>query len=247
MNTFKTMLKIEGRLSIKDMNMVIFALLMPVIILIILGMVYGDKPAFEGADYSFLTQSFGALCTISICAGGLMGLPILVADYREHRILKRFKVTPISPVMILIVQLFIYSIYALLSMIILGIISYVFFNFSIKGSLVLFLGGWFLVLISMLSIGMFVGGIAKNTQQATLISCILYFPMLIFSGATLPYEIMPKGLQIIADIMPLTHGIKMLKSIMLGFSVGQVYISMSILVFVAVIFSMLSIKFFRWE
>src|SRR5574344_2113945 len=100
MKTFRTMLKVEGKLSIRDMNMVIFAIAMPIVILVILGIIYGQKPAYEGADYTFLEQSFGALSSIAICAGGLMGLPILISEYRERKILKRFSVTPVSPTMI---------------------------------------------------------------------------------------------------------------------------------------------------
>ena len=36
--------------------------------------------------------------------------------------------------------------------------------------------------------------------------------MLIFSGATLPYEVMPGIMQKIVDILPLTQGIKILKA-----------------------------------
>lgn len=104
MKTFRTMLKTELKLNIRDMNMVIFAIFMPLVILIILGIIYGTKPAFDGAGYTFLEQSFGGLCAISICAGGAMGLPILVAEYRERKILKRFKVTPVSPALLLSVQ-----------------------------------------------------------------------------------------------------------------------------------------------
>ena len=75
MKTFKTMMKIELKLSLRGMDMLLFAICMPVVVLVILGMLYGDKPAFAGADYTFLEQSFGALATISICAGGVMGLP----------------------------------------------------------------------------------------------------------------------------------------------------------------------------
>lgn len=104
MRTFKTMLKNEMKLSLRDMNMVIFAICIPLVVLIILGVIYGDKPAFEGAEYTFLDQSFGALSTIAICAGGVMGLPLVVSDYRNKKIWKRFKVTPVSPAMILAVQ-----------------------------------------------------------------------------------------------------------------------------------------------
>ena len=116
MKTFKTMLKTELKLSLRGMDMFIFAICVPLVVLIILGIIYGNKPAFAGAEYSFLEQSFGALTTISICAGGVMGLPLVVSDYRSRHILKRYKVTPISPALILLVQVAIYTIYAVLSL-----------------------------------------------------------------------------------------------------------------------------------
>ena len=97
MNKFLIMLKTEWKLSFRGMDMVIFALCMPVIVAVILGVIYGKKPAFLGAEYSFLEQSFGALSTIAICAGGVMGLPLLISDYRNKKILKRYKVMPTSP------------------------------------------------------------------------------------------------------------------------------------------------------
>ena len=38
---------------------------------------------------------------------------------------------------------------------------------------------------------MIVGDVSPNVKMANIIASLLYFPMLIFSGATLPYEIMP--------------------------------------------------------
>ena len=64
MNTFKAILKTELKLSLRRIDMVTFAICMPVVVLLILGFIYGNKPAFEGADYSFLEQSFAALTTI---------------------------------------------------------------------------------------------------------------------------------------------------------------------------------------
>ncbi|MDV3426543.1 MAG: ABC transporter permease [Bacillota bacterium] len=247
MRTFKKMLKIEGRLSIRDMNMVIFDIIMPLVILTIIGIIYGKKPAFPGAGYSFVDQSFGALSSIAICAGGLMGLPIVIADYRERKILKRFKVTPASPAMILLVELVIYTLYSAASVIILAAVSVMFLGFRMQGSIASFMAGWVLVLLSILSIGMLTGGIAKNSKQASVIASLLYFPMLIFSGATLPYEVMPYGLQRIADIMPLTQGIKILKAATLGQSIDNVTLSVIIMLVIAVICIAGSIRFFRWE
>ena len=43
MKTFKTMLKNEMKLSLRDMNMVIFAICIPLVVLIILGVIYGNR------------------------------------------------------------------------------------------------------------------------------------------------------------------------------------------------------------
>lgn len=247
MKTFSKMLKIEGRLSLRDMNMPIFAIAMPLIVLVILGMIYGKKPAFDGAGYTFMEQSFGALCSIAICAGGLMGLPILISDYRERRILKRLFVTPVSPTMILFVHLAIYSLYSAASVVILWLTAKIFFGFQMRGSLLIFLGGWLLVLISILSIGMLVGGLAKNSKRASVYASVLYFPMLVFSGATLPYEIMPVPMQKIVEIMPLTQGIKILKAATLGESLGAVALPVIVMLALAAVCIGCSIRFFRWE
>ena len=61
MKTFSTMLKTELKLSLRGMDMFIFA----------------------------------------ICAGGVMGLPLVISDYRGKNILKRYKVTPVSPAIIM--------------------------------------------------------------------------------------------------------------------------------------------------
>ena len=146
MKTFKTMLKTELKLSLRGMDMFIFAICIPVAVIVLLGIIYGNKPAFEGAEYTFLQQSFGAVSTIAIGAGGLMGLPLVVSDYRNRKILKRFKVTPVRPVVILLVEVTIYSIYALASLALIYITAFCFFDFRMVGSFAEFLLSFLLVI-----------------------------------------------------------------------------------------------------
>lgn len=247
MKTFRTMLKTELKLSLRGLDMLIFAVCMPLVILIILGIIYGSKPAFAGASYTFLEQSFGALAAIPICAGGVMGLPLVVSDYRSKKILKRFQVTPVTPALILFVQVMIYTLYSVVSLLLTWLAGTLFFGLRIQGSLGLFFLGYFLVMISMFSIGMMVGGIAPNTKIAGIIASILYFPMLIFSGATLPYEVMPPVLQNIAAVLPLTQGIKLLKSAFLGLPSDNVLLPILIMAVIAVICVTISIRLFKWE
>lgn len=247
MKAFNTMLKTELKLSLRGMDMFIFAICVPLVVLIILGIIYGNKPAFEGAGYTFLEQSFSALATISICAGGVMGLPLVVSEYRSRKILKRYKVTPISPALILMVQVAIYTLYAIASLALLYLTAKLFFGYQFHGSVATFFGGYLSVIVSMFSIGMMVGGIAPNTKMAGAIASILYFPMLIFSGATLPYEVMPTALQKIANVLPLTQGIKLLKSASLGLNGDNMLVPLLIMAVIAIVCICVSLKCFRWE
>ncbi|MGN1171195.1 MAG: ABC transporter permease [Lachnospiraceae bacterium] len=247
MKTIRTMLKNELIMSLRGMDMPIFAIAMPLVILVIMGVVYGQKPAFDGAEYTFLEQSFGALTTISICAGGVMGLPLLISDYRAKRILKRYHVTPVSPILILLAGVLMYVLYAAVSLVSLFCAAKVFWGFQMRGSIIVFLAGWLIVMGSMFSIGILVGGIAKDAKTAGIIASALYFPMLVFSGATFPYEVMPDGMKAVVNILPLTHGIKILKCATLGLPMEKVFVPVVIMFVIAVICSLVGIKFFKWE
>lgn len=247
MKAFSTLLKTEFKLSLRGMDMFIFAICMPVVVMVILGIIYGNKPAFDGAGYTFLEQSFGAVATIAVCAGGVMGLPLVVSDYRHKKILKRFKVTPTSPTLILAVQVAIYALYSIVSLVLVYATAAVFFGYQLSGSWLQFLGAYVLVMLSMFSIGLLVGGVAPNIKTASVLASILYFPMLIFSGSTLPYEVMPSALQKAAGIMPLTQGIKLLKAASLGLPINSVLLPVVAMIVIAIICTSAAIRFFRWE
>ena len=237
MKRYFTYLKTELKLSLRDMNMVIF---------IILGIIYGTKPAYDGASYTFMEQSFGAVSAVAICASGLMGLPLAVSGLRELKILKRFRVTPIRPIFVLGVELSMYIVYCIVSLATLSTAALL-WGVRLHGSLLAFLGSWALTMLSTLSVGMLVGGVAKDTKQASVIASILYFPILVFSGTTLPIEVMPKAMQKIVSIFPLTQGFTMMKNTFLGIRTGGVLLPLGVMIGIAALCTILAVRFFRWE
>lgn len=102
-------------------------------------------------------------------------------------------------------------------------------------------------MVSTLSIGMMVGGIAKNEKMASVIASALYFPMLIFSGATLPFEVMPGVMQKIVSLFPLTQGIQLMKATSLGQPVEHIWIPVTVMAAVTVICTGVAVKCFKWE
>ena len=102
-------------------------------------------------------------------------------------------------------------------------------------------------MLSTLSIDMLAGGVAKDPKQASVIASILYFPMLIFSGTTLPIEVMPKAMQKIVSVFPLTQGLTMMKTTFLGVNTGSILLPICVMLGVAALCTILAVRFFRWE
>lgn len=94
---------------------------------------------------------------------------------------------------------------------------------------------------------MLVGSIAKNTKSASVLSCILYFPMLIFSGATLPFEVMPETIQKAVSLFPLTQGIQLMKGAYLGLPQENIYLPIAVMGTVTVLCAGVTVRCFRWE
>lgn len=153
----------------------------------------------------------------------------------------------ISPMTLLLSHvLFCFSL-SIVSTALVYIISATLFGFSLKSSVLAFIGVYLLVMVSIHSIGMVVASLAPNAQMAGVIASILYFPMVFLSGATIPYEIMPKALQAVSDFMPLTQGIKLLKTVSLGQPLTDAMFSFLVMAIVTVVCTAISVKFFRWE
>jgi ABC-2 type transport system permease protein len=247
MNKFLTMLKIEGKLALRGIDGIFFGVVMPVAIAAIIGMIGGQKEVFSGAEYTYIESSFAALITVGICATAFMGIPLSIADYRDKKILKHYFVTPVSPAMLLLVQVAICAITAIVSSVSVYLVMKFFFGYQMKGSKVMFLVSYVLVMAAMYGIGMLMASVCKSVKMANLVCTIVYFPMLFLSGATIPYEILPKGLQNIANVLPLTQGIKLLKGYSLGLEPASLVFPIVVMVIFAVVSIAVSIKVFRFE
>ena len=247
MKAFKTIFITEIKLSIRDLNIPIFGIIFPVIVAVVMGLVTGNGPAFEGANYSMIDQSFSSFAAIAICATGLMGLPLQISDYRNKKILKRYMITPINPSMILFIQFLVNLVMSLFSLVILFGVCHLFWGYQMSGNLFLFLLSYLLVTLAMYSIGMLLASISPDIKTANLLCSLVYFPMLLFSGATIPYEIMPKVAQSFMDVLPLTQGIKLMKTISLNLSLNNSWYIILLLLIISLTCTIISVKTFKWE
>ncbi|MCR0496606.1 ABC transporter permease [[Clostridium] innocuum] len=246
MKRFLTFLKVEGKLSLRCPDGIIFGIGMPVGVLLLIAVVAGSQSA-GGADYSFLQSAFASLLTVGICATAFMGLPLTIADYRDKKILKHFFATPIRPFMILSVQVVIGMLTSFFSAALVSLLAIFGFGYRMEGNPILFIGAFLLVMLSMYSIGMILASLCKTVKIANVVTTFVYFPMLFLSGATIPFELFPDTVQKVCNVLPLTHGIKLLKAASLNMWSQEIWISVTLLIAFAVVGCIISVVSFKWD
>lgn len=242
---FFNMYKIEQKLFFRSPDVIIFNLAMPSVTFLIISLIAGNKAA-GNMGLTFLQSSYAALSTVGICCSAFMSIPITIVDYRSQGVLKRMYCSPCSPARLLVCDTIASGIMAIISTLILSLVAVIFFGYRMSGNVFIYIGLWFLTMISMFSIGLTVASLCRTTKSMNIATSLLYFPMLLFSGATIPAEIFPKRLRFFADILPLGVGINLLKSA----SVGQyenILLPIIILSVITAICTFIAVKFFKWE
>lgn len=245
MKKYLTYLKIEAILALRSIDLVFFGVIMPIGIAVLIAAIGGNKMTAEG--YTYLQGTFGSLITVGICATALMGIPLCLSDYRDKKILKHFFVTPVRPSMILLVQAVINALISIFSASAIYIILKLGWGYDISGSVGMLILSFMVTMFALYGLGMLIASVCRTTKSVNLACTLFYFPMLFLSGATVPFEMFPKWLQSIANVLPLTQGIKLIKSYSLSPNPKNIVMPFIILLSIALISIILSIKTFKWE
>ena len=98
----------------------------------------------------------------------------------------------------------------------------------------------------MFSIGLLVAALCRTTKSMNVATSILYFPMLLFSGAIIPAEVFPAPVQTVTRWMPLGIGIELMKKISVG-RCDDIALALVSLIAIAVVCGGIALKTFRWE
>ena len=189
---------------------------------------------------------------------GLMGFAILgltifgmaagfTADKKTGAI-ARLKATPITAVHLVASTALVYAILAIISVAIMVAAAVIIFDFDMIGNWFSFAAFIVISTISLLGIGLIIGGWANNDKQAAPIAQLVAFPMMFLSGVFFPVFLMPEWLQNIAKWIPLTHvndGLRLISS--QGRSITDVWPQIWPLLIWGAVAYIVASKVFRWE
>jgi ABC-2 type transport system permease protein len=120
------------------------------------------------------------------------------------------------------------------------------FHVPIRGSLLdVYLAAGLLILGN-LALGLLISTRAQSQFQAMQVTFFVFLPSLLLSGFMFPFAGMPKAVQWFAEILPLTHFLRMIRGVMLrGAGIGELWREMLALVVFIVVMMGLAILRFR--
>ena len=245
MKWFLSMYRVEQKIFFRTPDVILFCLAMPLVVFVAITMITGGKNAAD-SGLTYLQSSYVSLSTVGICCGAFMSIPITVVELRSQGVLRRMYCSPRSPARLLACDTICSGVIAALSTLILTIAAVAFFGYRMQGNVFAYLAVWLLTLISMFSIGLMVASLCRTTKSMNVVTSLLYFPMLLFSGATIPLEVFPAWFQTVAKLMPLGVGIDLLKSVSMG-CYDKMAAPVMTLAAIAVICGAIAVKTFRWE
>lgn len=129
---------------------------------------------------------------------------------------------PIRPVEVMLGKIAPYILVGALQFAIILIAARLLFGVPIEGSLMLLIALTTLFIIANLSIGYTFSTIAQNQLQAMQLTMLFFLPSLLLSGFLYPFLGMPGWAQVLGEVFPLTHFLRIIRGIMLkGATLGD--------------------------
>lgn len=98
------------------------------------------------------------------------------------------------------------------------------FGVPILGSLALLMAGVLIFILANLTVGITFSSLARNQTQALQMSFFFFLPSMLLTGFMFPFRGMPVWAQVVGEVLPLTHFLRLVRGIMLkGYGVADAW------------------------
>ncbi len=178
------------------------------------GFVFEEVIVFGGEDASTLEFLVPGVAAFSIFMLGSKLTAVSIVKERSQGTLSRILVSPITRAEVVTGYVASYGLFSALQALSVLTVATLVFRVPIHGNVILALVAATLVGIVALGFGILISGLATNEFQATQSVFFVAFPNLFLAGVFAPIEAMPKLVQPLSRLVPLTYAVDAMRAIL---------------------------------
>jgi ABC-2 type transport system permease protein len=239
---------LEIKIFVREPLGVIGTVGMPVLIFLVLarmldrraGRVSPELPRFFSADLPIFAS-------VLIAASAVLSLVTVIAIYREGGILKRLRATPLRPETILTAHVLVKLLFTAITLALLILAGRRYYPLDDGVPILSFTMALLFSTAAIISLGFLIASVVPGARFAQPIGTLIIYPMLGISGLFVPVESLPPLAQTLARAVPLTYAVSLLRGIWHGAGWSAHAGDVAVLALMAVAFTALSARLFRWE
>lgn len=236
---------LELKLFLREPLTVLFALVLPLMILFVMGGVFGNQAEagfYRGVGaMNYYVPAYLALVAASV---GLISLPAQLAGYRERGVLKRYRASSIPAWAVIGSQVAVTVVIATLSAVVLIVAAMPAYAVETPRSVPVLLAGFMLVALCFSALGVALGALIPSSRAALALGVMLWFLMMMVGGAGPPPEVLTGALSTVGDLTPLHYAVRTVQDGWLALDAGWSWAVVAAVTFAG---GVVSVRFFRWE
>jgi ABC-2 type transport system permease protein len=245
---FRHQLTGEQRLYWRSRELAFFTFIFPLLIFVLLGSVYGDDTIKQEHGVKASEYLLAGILGYGVVSTAFAGLAIVLVLRRESGVLKRLRGTPLPPstylASVITSTVIVYAIESVALIVLANVLYGVRFPHE-----------WFSVILALLfgtlafaAMGIALTGIIRSGDGASAVVNAIYLPVSFLAGAFWSAQSFPHFLEVISEILPLTHFIRLMRNIvLLNQPIWDNWEQVAVIAAWGLAGLILSARYFRWE
>jgi ABC-2 type transport system permease protein len=207
-------LRAEQRLYWRSHELAFFTFIFPLLIYILLGSVYGDDP-IESEGVTGSEYLLAGILGYGVAATAFAGLAIIVVLRRESGVLKRLRGTPLPGWAYVGAVLASTTIVFTIEVVALLVLANVMFDVPYPDRWLSLALAVLLGVVAFAALGVALTTVIRSAEGASAVVNAVYLPMAFLAGSFWTPQAYPAVLEAIANLLPLTYYIQLMKDIVL--------------------------------
>ena len=162
-------------------------------------------------QYNIVPGLMGVILTMTM----IMMTALAITKEGERGTMEALLAMPLQAAEVMLGKIVPYIFIGYVQVVVILLAAYSIFFVPIVGSVTLLLGCILLFILANLAVGITISSVAKSQTQAMQMTFFFFLPSLLLSGFMFPFRGMPVWAQVLGEVFPLTHFLRIVRGILL--------------------------------